>query len=192
MPRVVPSVLVIGLSLWPVTAAAGQEERPEPVLALTGIALIDGTGAAPVPNTTLLIAGDRIADIFPAGAKPLPPNATVRNLGGRFVIPGLIDAHVHISAGAADLVLARLRRTLRGGVTAVREMASNCRLLGEIAAPAARGDVEAADVYFSAHMIGPDIRTHPTHGAMATPEVLETLGPVAFRFWRARSTSCRS
>jgi imidazolonepropionase-like amidohydrolase len=93
------------------------------------------------------------------------------------VIPGLIDAHVHVSGGAPREVLARLRRTLRGGVTAVREMASNCRLLGEIAARAARGDVEAADVYFSAHIIGPDLRTHPTRGAMATPEVLEAIGP---------------
>jgi imidazolonepropionase-like amidohydrolase len=178
--RLSVALCVIAALLWTCPtglAVAGQKEQPEPVLALTGVTLIDGSGATPVPNTTLLIAGDRIADIFPTGAKPLPPNATVRNLGGRFVIPGLIDTHVHVSEGTPDHVLARLRRTLRGGVTAVREMASNCRLLAEIAARAARGEVEAADVYFSAHIVGPDVRTHPTHGAMATPEVLEALGP---------------
>ncbi|MFH8559457.1 amidohydrolase family protein [Streptomyces sp. NPDC017988] len=63
-------------------------------LALTGALLIDGTGSAPVEQATVIVDGDRIAT---AGAGiAVPEGATEIDLTGKTVLPGLIDAHVHL------------------------------------------------------------------------------------------------
>jgi imidazolonepropionase-like amidohydrolase len=64
-------------------------------LAIVGGTVIDGTGKAPQPDTTILIDGERIAAIGPAGDIEVPTEARIVNATGQWVIPGLIDAHVH-------------------------------------------------------------------------------------------------
>jgi imidazolonepropionase-like amidohydrolase len=72
--------------------AAGAESR---WLAVVGGTVIDGTGGAPRPDTTILIDGERIAAIGPTGDVKVPAKARIVNAAGKWVIPGLIDAHVH-------------------------------------------------------------------------------------------------
>ncbi len=104
---------------------------------LTGVTLIDGTGRAPIPDAAIVIDGDRIAAAGPRGAVSWPADAVVTNLGGRSVIPGLIDAHDHLAshgyalatrwgldepASTAHLRTARvLADTLAMGYTTVRD-----------------------------------------------------------------------
>lgn len=85
--------------------------------------LIDGTGAAASPLHWLEITGDRITDIASGHgpARPLPPQASVLvDATGHTVMPGLIDAHCHISYGVArgieeqDLFGSPEYRALRG------------------------------------------------------------------------------
>jgi imidazolonepropionase-like amidohydrolase len=64
-------------------------------LAVVGGTVIDGTGKAPQPNTTVLIGGERIAAVGPASDVEVPEGARIVNAAGKWVIPGLIDAHVH-------------------------------------------------------------------------------------------------
>lgn len=61
--------------------------------------LIDGTGAPPEDGAGLLIEGDTIvrAGRIPAGDAPKGPEVEVVDLGGRTVIPGLVEAHIHLS-----------------------------------------------------------------------------------------------
>lgn len=68
-------------------------------LMLTNARLIDGTGAPPVPDATLLIEGDTLAvagRLAPAD-RPAAGEAEVIDLAGRTVIPGLVEAHIHLS-----------------------------------------------------------------------------------------------
>src|SRR5512143_4237483 len=65
---------------------------------LTGATLIDGTGAAPVPDAVVVIDGDRIAAAGPRPALAWPPDAEIIDARGRTVIPGLIDAHDHLAS----------------------------------------------------------------------------------------------
>jgi imidazolonepropionase-like amidohydrolase len=104
---------------------------------LTGATLIDGTGAAPVPDAAVVIDGDRIAAAGPRPAVTWPPDAEVVDVRGRTVIPGLIDAHDHLAshgyglatrwgldepASTAHLRTARvLAETLALGYTTVRD-----------------------------------------------------------------------
>jgi imidazolonepropionase-like amidohydrolase len=85
--------------------------------------LIDGTGAAPRPLHWLELDGDRIGEIASGDgpAKPLPPGAQIAcDAKGRTVMPGLIDAHCHISYGVArgieeqDLFGSAEYRAIRG------------------------------------------------------------------------------
>lgn len=102
-------------------------------LLLTDATVIDGLGADPVPNCSVHIEDDRIAGIAVPGR---PADAEVMELPGLTVLPGLIDAHVHlgyssemramlnmelsIAERAAD-IFRTLRQTLDAGFTAVRD-----------------------------------------------------------------------
>ncbi len=72
---------------------------------LRGGTLIDGTGTAPLPTTDLLFLGDRIlgvgAEAAHAAATETARGAVLRevDVSGRTVMPGLIDAHCHITFG---------------------------------------------------------------------------------------------
>jgi imidazolonepropionase-like amidohydrolase len=71
--------------------SAGQD------IALVGGTIIDGTGRPAVAGGTLLIRGDRIACVGTAAQCPVPAGATAVDLTGKFITPGLVDAHVHFS-----------------------------------------------------------------------------------------------
>src|SRR5262245_32970826 len=105
--------------------------EPEATL-YTGATLIDGTGAPPRPNQDILVRGERIVAIAAHGASAAGDAKRV-DLSGRFVIPGLIDSHVHL-ATPPDRAQAEaiLRRDLYGGVTAVRDMADDLRAVAEL------------------------------------------------------------
>lgn len=85
-------------------------------LALTHGMLIDGTGAAPVADATVLIAGDKIAAAGPAAATSIPAGTRTIDLHGAAILPGFIDAHVHQGFSESNL-----RAWARGGVTTVRD-----------------------------------------------------------------------
>lgn len=87
--------MLIGTAALVLRGAAQTTNEPGNILAITGGTLLDGTGAAPRPNVTILVKAGRIARIGPAGSIPIPADATVIPAGGKFLLPGLIDAHVH-------------------------------------------------------------------------------------------------
>lgn len=67
------------------------------ILVLVGGTLIDGTGNEPVTNATVLISGDRIVCAGTQQACPLPESAQLIRVDGQWLIPGLVDGHVHLS-----------------------------------------------------------------------------------------------
>jgi imidazolonepropionase-like amidohydrolase len=105
---------------------------------LTGGRLFDGTGAPVREESAVLVQDGRIAAVGSV-SDGVPDGARVIDLTGRFVMPGLIDAHAHVKArrpvpdpGAEPLLAgadahylaADLRETLRRGVTTVRDVGS--------------------------------------------------------------------
>src|SRR3990172_7269886 len=81
-------------------------------LVLRNATVIDGTGAPPRPGGTVVVRGGRSASVGEVGA--LPPGVPAIDLRGRFLLPGLIDAHAHILDPASAL------RALHSGVTTAR------------------------------------------------------------------------
>ena len=97
------------------------------VIALAGTTIVDGTGGPPAAGTTLLLRGDRIVDVFPAGSKELGADVTLLDLGGLYVTPGFVESHCHVAGliamapgelGLAGDVMPILPRY---GITAVRD-----------------------------------------------------------------------
>jgi imidazolonepropionase-like amidohydrolase len=97
----------------------------EPVVALTGVTVIDGTGAAPRRDQTIIIRDGRIAEVGPASRVKAPAGARVMSLAGHTVIPGLIGIHDHLfytAAGgrAVQMGFTGPRLYLGSGVTTIR------------------------------------------------------------------------
>lgn len=67
-----------------------------PVVALEHVRVIDGTGAAPAENQTIVIADGKIRSVAPAGAATVPPSAQITDLPGYTVIPGIVGMHDHM------------------------------------------------------------------------------------------------
>lgn len=75
--------------------SGGTAEETAKVVALVGATVIDGTGAEPLPDGVVLIRGERIAAVSPRNQIEIPAAAQAIDFQGKWIIPGLIDAHVH-------------------------------------------------------------------------------------------------
>ena len=80
-----------------VTTAFPTPSATPPALALVGASLVDGTGAPPMRDAVVVMREGRIACAGSRSACPIPPDADTVNAAGKWIIPGLIDAHVHFS-----------------------------------------------------------------------------------------------
>jgi len=121
---------------------------PNPTIAIIGANLWDGTGRAPVPNAVTLVRGDRILCAGAAGECLVPPRARVIDARGQWLIPGLIDSHVHLlfltQGSAGEELSLDLRNLLAQGVTTVRDMGTNpAELLARVNAMSAAPRVYA-------------------------------------------------
>jgi imidazolonepropionase-like amidohydrolase len=111
------SILILGLASFTSISKVrtGPASRP---LAITHVTVIDATGRSAMPNMTVVIAGERITQIGTSAEVSVPRGAQVVNGAGKFLIPGLWDAHVHLSWTTASA----LPVLIANGVTTVRDM----------------------------------------------------------------------
>ena len=66
------------------------------ILVLEGGTLIDGTGRAPINDAVIVVSGSRIQAVGSRGQISYPANARVIKTDGKTILPGLVDAHVHL------------------------------------------------------------------------------------------------
>ncbi len=97
--------------------------------------LLDCTGADPAPRSTVIVEGERIVSVTKSGEPALPRDARVVDCGGRTLLAGLTDAHVHAAIIETDFGKMRresaatvalrikdvLEQTLQAGFTTVRD-----------------------------------------------------------------------
>src|SRR6188508_3474633 len=96
-----------------------------PVIVLSNARVIDGTGAAAKEHQTLVLRGGNIAEMGDAARVKAPEGATVIDLTGKSVIPGLVMVHEHLYYPTGPGVYGQLggsfiRLYLAGGVTTMR------------------------------------------------------------------------
>ena len=131
-------VVVAGLLAWhppaPLLGQAGSGVKEfvkvaGPVVALTHVRVVDGTGVAPADDHTILIEGERSAWVGPSVKARIPPGATILALGNHTVIPGLVGLHDHMfyTTAAGRTVQQSFsfpRLYLAAGVTTIRTTGS--------------------------------------------------------------------
>jgi len=90
------------LLLFVISALAQAQDRQQfirveaPLIALTNVRVIDGTGAAPRDDQTILISGGKIQSISPTASTTYPADARTLDLKGYTVLPGLVGMHNHM------------------------------------------------------------------------------------------------
>jgi adenine deaminase len=112
-------ILCTALLLACVAAPNAQRGTSSPVTAIVGARLVDGTGAAAVTDAVVLVSGDRITAVGPRARVQVPQGATVVDVAGKSVIPGLVDVHCHLNQ-PQDVMRKLLPVALNWGVTTLR------------------------------------------------------------------------
>ena len=168
------------------TATFPMAPAPAITRALVGGSVVDVETGKVIPDGVVLVRGDRIVAVGPAGHVAIPADAQRLSMAGKWLIPGLINCHVHLglvlpgAAGAAladesdtDMALRmadNARRSLYAGVTTVR-------LTGEKHGV----DFAVKRAINAGHVPGPRIETA---GEIIVPTgghgMLEVNGPDAF------------
>jgi len=111
------------------------------VTVLRGATLIDGSGAAPQSNVTIVIENGRLRDI--GTGLTTPAGATVIDLAGKFVVPGIINGHGHVGPAPRDR---QLRQYALYGVTTTTSMAADPDDIVDYKAKQAAGDLRGARI----------------------------------------------
>lgn len=119
LPRVLRVALLLAVTLMPPVNIVAAQTSPAPTLIIRGINVLPMDRDTVLSNHDVVIAGSRIVSIVPARSVQ-PRGVPTINGSGRFLIPGLWDAHVH----ALDLPRATLQQLLVHGVTSMRDMGS--------------------------------------------------------------------
>ncbi len=113
----------------PDSEAARYVAVDEPVVALQGVSIIDGTGGPPLADQTIVVEGSRIRWVGPRASADLPQGARVMDLRGHTVIPGMVGLHNHLFYMAAGgrmhpMSYTGQRLYLGAGVTTIRTTGS--------------------------------------------------------------------
>ncbi|HEY2446432.1 MAG TPA: amidohydrolase family protein [Rhizomicrobium sp.] len=140
-----------------VAFAASAAVEPAKLTIYRGATLIDGTGGAPRSNVAIVVDGERIRAVVPEPqVTQYESSAKVVDAHGLFALPGLIDSHVHLAtAPNRRYAEALLRRFVFSGVTSVRDMAGDARLLADLSRAAHVNEIASPDIYYAALMAGP-------------------------------------
>jgi len=135
MRRLTPLTILAAALLFASSAAAQTT-------ALTHATVIDGTGAAPQSDVTIVMETGRIREIGPASKVSPPAGATVIDLTGKFIVPGIINAHGHVDAKREP----QLRQYALYGVTTTTSMSFDNDDIAEFKAEQKRGNLRGARI----------------------------------------------
>ncbi|WP_444885208.1 amidohydrolase family protein [Microbulbifer sp. PSTR4-B] len=142
-----------------------EESKLEQVL-LINANIVDVKSLKIDERQSILIEGDKIKRISSTNKLSKVRGASVVDLKGKFVIPGLIDAHVHHATDPdswdkLSITTERLRYLLRGGVTSVRDMGGDARALAYLRRQAEVDAIASPDIYFSVIIGGESFFSDP-------------------------------
>jgi cytosine/adenosine deaminase-related metal-dependent hydrolase len=168
---------LIALGMVSVLTPAQLREPGLTSLALMHVTVIDGTGAPPRPDMTVLIVGYRIAEIAKSNTISVPRFARTIDATGSFLIPGLWDMHAHPDdpelwpvnppPQEKEKLLTLL---IANGVTGIRDMGGDLRLLQEWRARVGNGTIVGPHIYACGPLLDGPKPMWPGSVAISTAE----------------------
>jgi imidazolonepropionase-like amidohydrolase/ABC-type multidrug transport system permease subunit len=168
----------------PGTRRVEAGEAQGQVLVLRGATVLDGLGGR-IVNARVVIRDHRIADVsLDDDRVALPEGAKVEDVRGRYLIPGLVDSHVHWGGSGGigmspieqtdDRLSHDLTATLAAGVTSVVSLTDNLKEMRALSNEVAAGKLRSPRTFYS----GPSITAkggHPSEMFSFLPGLAELL-----------------
>ncbi|WP_299159188.1 amidohydrolase family protein [uncultured Tenacibaculum sp.] len=139
-------------------AIAGVKEEKPQVTVFKNVNLIDGSSTKVEKNTTIILTDGKISGIKKGSNGNYPSDATIVDLKGKYVMPGLIDAHVHLATDPNSTTYVdaskHLRKMLGKGILGVRDMGGDGRALVYYSRQALTGQILSPDIHYSSILAG--------------------------------------
>jgi len=156
--RLILIAILIGFGAKPVWA-----QSADTILFFRNITLIDGTGAPPLPNVSVLVEGERIADITIQNVYP-PDGAIEIDGEGKYLIPGIIDSHMHLPGGRTgtgnremimdvETGLKVLHGFLYAGVTTVYDSGNHANFIYKMREDERAGRITSPRIYATGSLV---------------------------------------
>lgn len=135
-------------------------------LVVTGVTLIDGRGGPPVPTAAVVVANGRFISVGPAAGLRIPKQARRIDGAGAFLVPGLMDANVHLVMPSGAEYLARYEDrldalieeaaqvALKAGLTTVFDSWGPLEALQRVRDRIAKGDIPGSRIYAAGNILG--------------------------------------
>jgi imidazolonepropionase-like amidohydrolase len=156
-----PLVAYVLLAIGATSAPAAAEK-----VAIVGATVINGTGAAPVADAVIVVDGTKIAAVGPRASVAVPADARVIDAAGKYVVPGLMDANVHLVLGSSiefivryegryeDLIEEAAQVTLKNGLTTVFDSWGPLQPLLNVRDRVRRGETVGSRMFVAGNIVG--------------------------------------
>lgn len=166
------------LAAFVLALLAATSLRADTPIAFAHVTVIDMTGAAPKRDRTVVVSGNRIAEVGSPRSTTIPRDALVINAAGKYLIPGLWDMHVHFGETERSFPL-----YIANGVTGVRDMGGDPDKSFRWREQTAKGDLVGPRIMACGPIIdGPDPAAHgPTIVAGTGAEGRKAVADLAGR-----------
>jgi imidazolonepropionase-like amidohydrolase len=166
------SLVLQALPLAPIVANAQ-------VTVLSRATLIDGSSGVPQKDVAILIEGGRIREIGPAAKLTVPADASFVNVAGKFVVPGMINAHGHVGAKTEP----QLRQYALYGVTTTTSMQTDPDEVIQVREAQKRGELRGARVSTIKYRFAPDPEIATPAQARAKVDETVAAGADYIKLW---------
>jgi imidazolonepropionase-like amidohydrolase len=164
--------------------------KPVRPIAIVGGLLIDATGSPPKPDQTVVIQGERIAEVGPMETVKLPAGAEVIDAAGLTIMPGLINSNQHIQLNpmfpspSANLPLAAVKARweknwarqpyhafvyLMQGVTSIRNTSGPAKQIVPVKHAIDNGDIPGPRLFLGAALFQSEVSFDTTTAQQGTP-----------------------
>lgn len=151
MSRMIAWGAIFALSYAALITTANPSARTFTVI--RGATVIDGTGRPPIKDAVVVMEGDKIRAVGSKRTVRLPRGARVIDASGKYVLPGLIDMHVHYREWHGELFLAH-------GVTAIKDLGNPVEWISEVSKMQSQGRLRAPKIFY----VGNNIDASPPEG----------------------------
>ena len=149
------------------------------VTVLTRATVIDGTGAGPQKDLTIVLENGRIRELEPSSKISKPDGAIVVDLDGKFIVPGIINAHGHVGAKTEP----QLRQYALYGVTTATSMQTDPDEVIQVREAQKRGGLRGARVSTVKYRFAPDPAVTTAQQARAKVDEIVAAGADYIKVW---------
>src|SRR5713101_5929322 len=139
-----------------------SEAQSEQVIALVGGTIIYGNGNTPIQDAVVLIKGNKIIQVGSRAKVKYAQSAKVIDVTGKFVLPGLIDMHVHYHDWMGELFLAN-------GVTTVKDLGNDLLWIADVSAGVEQGKIRGPRIFYVGDGLDSPPPVRDTHVAVDNP-----------------------